>query len=1001
MTELVSHVDAYLGGDWRRLGAATGGTVRHSPPPKVVVGTKDEAPKASPSKLTFTLNDPDGDYDPGNVMGQWWPELSENTRVRASVPILSDDFEGGPILDGWGTAGDGSPWVNNVAASSGGTVADTDWSRSDGVVRHSVPTDNALRVSDLPARGFINSELRFRWFKLEADVSGASVAVAAKLRTVDDNNFIYVRVLITSTDLVYLAVVDRIDGVDRILLGDTFTGLDAIGVLTFDVAVQAEGQVIRASVWKTSEPEPLDWQVTATRATVREGYMGLFSQVMAGNTDTKPLVFGYYQLDVSVPVFYGEIAEFAPGVYDESDAAPYVAITAAGIGRRVEQGSDPLKSAMFRAWSSRRGWIREGAVKSTSAVGSHNTLQGAVGDSDDVPVGAYIYLVSALNTYKEDHLFQVTANAGGQITFTPDALQPIQLGDTAHSFRLATDADLPVAYWPCEDERDLTRVASGLPGGTPMEVRVDSPEGAAFDSFRGSAPILKLNNAELVGLIPDYTDTHEAVTIHFLAHFPAADEAATGQAILQFYTTGTAEVWALQYAAGGGDGDLVISAWSAATGALLFSTPYDLGMRGTPRMVTLTLRHTAPTTVTYSLATVEFFPNGATAVAGPANATATGVTDLGKVTSVQVNPGGGYVDVGFGHLAVVPAPLVYFNLQDEPHGHMAENLPRRMARLAFEEGEPLTYCQSTRSSETLGPQQRDTLLANLRAGVDMNLGRFYESRGAYSFEYRTRTTLYNQTPVLDLNYGDGAVLADLRPVRDDQASRNDITAKREGGSSARAVKETGPKSVEAVGRYTAAPTVNAHTDGQLQPYADWLVHLGTVAEDRYPTIRITSANGAVSLERLLSIGIGDRIRITGAGARRRWEPIDQLVPGYTLILHRFKPVLEMNCVPASPYRTAELDLAGVDLGSDDSELTEDITPAETDVDVATTGALWTTDPTHTPFDVLIGGERCTVTAVTGATSPQTLTVTRAVNGVNRDWPTGTPVTLADPYYIPL
>ncbi|MFD7990731.1 hypothetical protein [Streptomyces mexicanus] len=68
------------------------------------------------------------------------------------------------------------------------------------------------------------------------------------------------------------------------------------------------------------------------------------------------------------------------------------------------------------------------------------------------------------------------------------------------------------------------------------------------------------------------------------------------------------------------------------------------------------------------------------------------------------------------------------------------------------------------------------------------------------------------------------------------------------------------------------------------------------------------------------------------------------------------------------------------------------------------GTPWITtaeDPAAFPFDVLVGGERMTVTAITGATSLQTFTVTRAVNGVTKSHTAGTAVQLAEPAVIAL
>jgi hypothetical protein len=72
--------------------------------------------------------------------------------------------------------------------------------------------------------------------------------------------------------------------------------------------------------------------------------------------------------------------------------------------------------------------------------------------------------------------------------------------------------------------------------------------------------------------------------------------------------------------------------------------------------------------------------------------------------------------------------------------------------------------------------------------------------------------------------------------------------------------------------------------------------------------------------------------------------------------------------------------------------------------VATTSAttpLWTTAAADFPFDIAIDGERITVTNITGASSPQTFTVQRAINGVTKAHPAGTPVVLFQPCYFAL
>ena len=67
--------------------------------------------------------------------------------------------------------------------------------------------------------------------------------------------------------------------------------------------------------------------------------------------------------------------------------------------------------------------------------------------------------------------------------------------------------------------------------------------------------------------------------------------------------------------------------------------------------------------------------------------------------------------------------------------------------------------------------------------------------------------------------------------------------------------------------------------------------------------------------------------------------------------------------------------------------------------VATTdGPIWTTDDAEFPFDVKIGGEQITVTDIAGATSPQTFTTTRSVNGVVKSHDAASSVGLYHPCY---
>jgi hypothetical protein len=78
---------------------------------------------------------------------------------------------------------------------------------------------------------------------------------------------------------------------------------------------------------------------------------------------------------------------------------------------------------------------------------------------------------------------------------------------------------------------------------------------------------------------------------------------------------------------------------------------------------------------------------------------------------------------------------------------------------------------------------------------------------------------------------------------------------------------------------------------------------------------------------------------------------------------------------------------------------DDVSETDTSLSVATTlGPLWTTDTDEMPFDINVGGEQMTVTAISGSSSPQTFTVTRSVNGVTKEHASGSDVRLWTPKY---
>lgn len=265
---------------------------------------------------------------------------------------------------------------------------------------------------------------------------------------------------------------------------------------------------------------------------------------------------------------------------------------------------------------------------------------------------------------------------------------------------------------------------------------------------------------------------------------------------------------------------------------------------------------------------------------------------------------------------------------------------------------------------------------------------------------------------LVLDYNAGQVFAPFDPVDDDQATRNDITVTRIGGTSARAEQTTGALSTApppaGVGRYDTGVDLSLHRDDQVADQAWWRLHLGTVDEPRFPTVPVNLIAAPELVATAMNVDCGDLISVLNLPIGLAVGAVRQVIRGYT---ETFTPdggwELTYNAGPYAPYRIVELDDATYGrLDSDASTLSSSLTTTATTVSVAVAAgyALWTTTGTRPgdfPFSIVIGGEEMTVTAITGTSSPQTFTVTRSVNGVVKTHTTGAAVRLARPAYLGL
>lgn len=589
----------------------------------------------------------------------------------------------------------------------------------------------------------------------------------------------------------------------------------------------------------------------------------------------------------------------------------------------------------------------------------------------------------------------------------------------------------PVAYWPCEDGSNglttspavavsgITKVASGLPNGDPMDI-LGNPQFASSSVFLCSAALPTLNGGQFSGPVPGYS-SGSVSAVRFL---------------LQLATGLTGTVCVMRLVTNGLYPDLYLM-WDSANSELqlipgtgLVAPLVTLSLAaGTPVLASIELSPLVAGGTVYTVPALEVMTLGGTITS------ATGTSAAGTPGAVRrVTPGAWLDNSAFaspaasviGHLFVqagtVLEPLADF--ADALAAYTGETAGDRFARLCAESSIPGRVIGAPGVTVAMGPQTADTL-ANLLAECEgADHGQTFESRETFALCYRTLAALCQQPAVLTLDYA-SAQLGDgtngLQPVDDDAYTRNDIIVTRGTtaitGSSHQAVLDDGsPMSISpppaGVGEYSTSVTRNLADDAQLPDDGGWELLIGTVNEERYPVVPLNLARTAVAslTETIAEADAGDQIEISNPPAWLPPGPIAQLVLGFTETLGNYTWTIAFNCVPASPYGVGLLDDTSYGRAdTDGSQLASAVTATATAIDVETTGAsgiCWTQNAADMPFDIEAAGEVMTVSAVTGLGSRTGVFLSAAAMGeaswasALADWQswTGETVRVSRAYY---
>ena len=560
----------------------------------------------------------------------------------------------------------------------------------------------------------------------------------------------------------------------------------------------------------------------------------------------------------------------------------------------------------------------------------------------------------------------------------------------------------PLAYWPMEDGSTATRAASPIADVSPLTLT--RATWASADTLPSSTPlpVLASTSTELpvmLGRVPAPASTLTSWSVNFIYRLDTPN--VTMRTFLRILSTGTVAEWYLQMSASGSN---IIG--RAADGTTVFTQAISTGSDLYGQWVRVHFSATQNGgNVDWRIVWTD--------VGGDAGVfTASFAGTVGRPTGVASPPDGYSADLdgtAIGHLSAWPSntTAAYDGAIDAWTGEAAGE---RMTRLTTEENLPFTLHGDPDAQEQVGVQRPDALLTLIEDAADADGGILYERLYSLGLTYRDRASLYNQPVTLALDYtADGHVAPPLEPVDDDQGVRNDVTVQRTDGASARVTLDEGALSTAAppngVGVYDESVTLNLYDDDQVEQQANWRLHLKTVDEARYPLLHVDLAAAPSLIDTVTDVDSGDRITIDNPPAWLPPGPIDLLAQGYTeTIGHPIDWDIEFNCTPASPWTVGvigddvlgHLDTSGSSLaaGVDDNDLSLSVN--------TTSGPRWTTTAADFPFDILLGGEVMTVTAISGTSNPQTFTIgARSVNGIVKSHDAGTPLALAHPMIIAL
>lgn len=583
---------------------------------------------------------------------------------------------------------------------------------------------------------------------------------------------------------------------------------------------------------------------------------------------------------------------------------------------------------------------------------------------------------------------QVRFTARGSIHRLEQQKRPLKSAMRRAITAPPADGSTVVAYWAVEDQSGATQGASPL-STLPLVQRVQ-PMVVDDVSFGGDSSLVSSEPVATVGqggawygIIPPTAPT--AYSVNMVARVPDLPVAGSATPVLIVNSSGYWSSWTVLI-----DEDALTLVWASADGNTDYrqSTP-DIDWGDWIR-VGLRLEEIGGD-VAFELSTTDLLGNGG----GFVDVVAGSLGVLRQVSNVPTT------NLSFGHVVVrrdVPEFGVSFPSGFAASGYVGEPAGERMVRLCADFGVPLNFFGDPSDTTPMGPQGAKAFYDLILECAEADGGLLVDLRASEGLQYRSRVSLYNLAVdfVLDARAGD--IVGPFSPVESDKGFTNEVEVSRPGGSS-----YVASAWVEGEELYDTTRSMNVASDDLLPDAAGWLLHFGTWEGMDYGQVTIDLAVRPERIPDWVTLGVGNRIQVENLPSQHSTDVVDLMALGWAepFSATSWKPV--MNCAPFGPWIVGVLDDEVLGrLESDGTTIVGAIDLDDTSFTITTDGPRWidsTGFPTEFPFDILVGGERMTVTAITGTGTTQTVTATRSVNGVVKAHPAGAAVTLAQPLVL--